>query len=84
MELKKLDKVFSEYIRRRDADDNGYVKCCTCPTVSHWKEMDCGHYYRRSFMSIRWDEMNAHDQCKNCNRLGDGENFKYQLFMIRK
>ena len=42
MYLKKLDKIFSEYIRKRDADENGYVKCCTCPTVEHWKEMDCG------------------------------------------
>ena len=26
---KKLDKIFSEYIRRKDADYGGTVECCT-------------------------------------------------------
>ena len=28
--MDKLDKVFSEYIRLRDADENGYVRCYCC------------------------------------------------------
>ena len=27
---KELDGIFSEYIRLRDADDNGWVRCITC------------------------------------------------------
>jgi hypothetical protein len=28
--IKKLDAIFSEYIRRKYADKNGIVKCYTC------------------------------------------------------
>ena len=68
-----LDKVFSEYIRRRDADEYGRVKCCTCPAVAHWAEMDCGHFVSRGNMSTRYDEMNCHAQCKTCNQVNGGE-----------
>ena len=35
----KLDRLFSEYIRRRDADA-GYCRCVTCGKLQHWREMD--------------------------------------------
>ena len=35
---KKLDKVFSEYIRRRNADHLGFITCFTCGVKRHWKE----------------------------------------------
>lgn len=84
MNLTKLDKAFSEYIRRRYADDRGYVKCCTCPTVKHWKEMDCGHYIKRDQLSTRWDERNAHAQCVDCNRFHFGRSSLYDDFMYKK
>jgi len=31
----KADKVFSEYIRRRYADDNGVTECFTCGKNDH-------------------------------------------------
>ena len=82
MDIKKLDKVFSDYIRQRDADENGLVKCCTCDTVEHWKQMDAGHYYKRGNKSVRWDERNCHAQCIICNRLNNGEDNKYWTFML--
>lgn len=84
MNIKKLDRVFSEYIRRRNADCNGRVKCCTCPTIKHWKQMDCGHYYRRAHLSVRVNEINAHAQCVHCNRFLDGNITNYILFMKSK
>jgi len=30
---KKLDKVFSQYIRLKDADEGGTVECVTLPSV---------------------------------------------------
>ena len=82
MNLKRLDKVFSEYIRRRDADENGFVKCCTCPTVKHWKQMDCGHFRKCGNLSTRWNERNAAVQCPICNRPNDGEYAKMQHYLI--
>lgn len=31
----KLDKIFSEYIRLRDADNNGMVRCISCMKIDH-------------------------------------------------
>ena len=42
--IKKLDKVFSEYIRKRDTDKNGYGLCCTCAKRLHYKEGHAGHF----------------------------------------
>ncbi len=82
MNLTKLDKVFSEYIRRRDADESGYVKCCTCPTVKHWKEMDAGHYITRSHLMTRWGVLNVNTQCHECNVLKNGHLFAYKIYLI--
>ena len=56
--VKKLDTVFSLYIRDRDK------KCCTCGSV---KNLTCGHLITRSKYSTRWNERNAFAQCKSCN-----------------
>lgn len=79
-----LDKKFSIYIRMREADEEGYVKCCTCDKVKHWKEMDCGHFQSRRFLIIRWDYRNAAAQCKGCNGFGAGEQVKFARYIDKK
>ena len=81
MDISKLDKVFSEYIRRRDADEYGRVKCCTCSTVAHWAEMDCGHFISRWNLSTRFHEMNSHSQCKACNQFHGRMQFDHLLYI---
>jgi len=56
--VRELDKVFSEYIRLRDK------RCFTCGATS---DLQCGHLFSRVAFSIRWDEFNAHAQCRSCN-----------------
>lgn len=68
-----LDKVFSEYIRRRDAGGSEYARCVTCGVVKPWKELDCGHYITRNHLSVRWDIRNCHAQCRSCNSFKGGE-----------
>ena len=63
----KLDRVFSRYIRLRDADENGTVACVTCGKLAHWKEVHAGHFIKRQHMSVRWDERNVAAQCVRCN-----------------
>ena len=79
-----LDKVFSEYIRRRDAGGREYVRCVTCSTVKHWKEMDCGHFVSRNHLSIRFDDRNAHAQCPMCNRFKGGEQYLHGVAIDKK
>lgn len=80
----KLDKLFSEYVRRSAADDRGYVKCVTCGKVAHWKDgMQAGHYVPRNHLAIRYDETNVHVQCVGCNVFKKGNMDAYALFMLR-
>jgi hypothetical protein len=67
-QLKKdLDKVFSIYIRTKYADDNGIVKCYTCPYRDHYKKLQNGHLVSRYFTATRYDERNCRPQCMTCN-----------------
>ena len=70
--IKRLDTVFSTYVRLSKADDNGYCKCISCDNINHWKDMDAGHYINRKHMSTRWDVDNVSPQCHSCNRFLSG------------
>ena len=72
--VKKLDKVFSEYIRRRNGE---MAMCVTCGKIAHWKEMQAGHFMSRRHRATRWHEDNVQTQCVKCNMFGQGEQFKF-------
>jgi len=80
----KLDKVFSEYIRLRDSDHLGYVCCCTCGKPEPWQDVDCGHFISRAYIATRFEETNAHAQCRYENRYRNGSPEEYALFIINK
>ena len=66
--VKKLDTLFSLYIRLKSADKYGNVKCYTCNTKRHYKDyMQCGHFISRRHYITRWKETNAKPQCYSCN-----------------
>lgn len=76
----KIDKVFHEYIRRRDADNNtGYCNCITCQKKIHFTESDAGHFISRGKLSTRYDERNVYSQCRKCNRFEYGRQYEYSL-----
>lgn len=77
--VKKLDKVFSQYIRLKDADHAGYVTCFTCGVTKHWKEVDAGHFQSRGKYATRWNEDNVKPQCKRCNGFRGGEQYQFAL-----
>lgn len=76
----KLWAKFSEKIRLRDADDNGYVSCVSCGHVFHWKETDCGHFIENTERSktfggnaLWYDVRNFAAQCQGCNRFNTAQ-----------
>jgi hypothetical protein len=73
-------KLFSRYIRLKDADDNGFVKCVTCGTVKHYKEMHAGHYLHNK---CDYDERNVHPQCIKCNHFLHGNGIEYHKYMLK-
>lgn len=76
--VKKLDSIFSKYIRQRNAI-NGVAECFTCGKKDNWKKLQCGHFQSRRFYSTRWDETNCQVQCAGCNVFRYGEQFKFSV-----
>ena len=75
--VKKLDVVFSQYIRLRNSDSRGMAKCFTCGKVDHWKKLQAGHFQSRRHYSTRWDEENVQVQCKSCNLFNQGMQYTF-------
>lgn len=75
--VKKLDTVFSLYIRLRYADNRGMAKCFTCGKVDHWKKLQAGHFQSRRHFSTRWNEENVQVQCQSCNLYNQGQQYIY-------
>lgn len=83
---KKLDKVFSEFIRLRDSQPFGYraFRCISCGQVKPYEQMDCGHFISRTHMSTRFDELNCNGECRACNRFSADHMIYYQANLVRK
>lgn len=79
----KADKWFSEFIRLRDSDEHGRVKCVTCSHTDHWRYLQCGHCLERGNMSTRYDEKNCNAQCAGCNWNG-GQRVKHEAAIDAK
>jgi len=73
---KEADKWFSLYIRTRDSQD-GLAECITCGVSKPIKEMQNGHFVRRSVNLLRYDELNCNDQCVGCNMFKAGDLYLY-------
>ena len=73
--IKRLDNVFSKYIRMRD-----HNICFTCGKPA----TDAGHYRSRGHLATRWNEKNVKAQCKGCNRFCNGklDVFSYKLIKL--
>jgi hypothetical protein len=71
--IEDLDAVFSQFIRLRDSDENGYVTCyCECGRVIYWTEAECMHFRDRDHMNTRFSEDACKAGCHQCNCLKDG------------
>lgn len=82
--IETLDNIFSEYVRLRDADQYGMIRCISCGKRVHWKQADAGHYVGRANMNLRYDGNNVNAQCVICNRFRSGNLKKYKRGLIIK
>ena len=78
----KADSLMSEYIRRKYADEHGYVTCVSCGRSFRWQEVDCGHFVSRRHLATRYVEENAHPECKGCNRFSTDHLIGYTTYII--
>ena len=71
--LKELQVVFNTYIRQRDKAK----PCISCDKPLSAK-FDAGHYYSvGSYPNLRFDELNVHGQCVECNQHRHGNLLEY-------
>jgi len=80
----KLWKIFSVYIRLRDSDENGMVRCITSGRLIHWKEADAGHFISRRHLATKYHEHNVNAQSRHDNRFASGEQFKHSKAIDKK
>lgn len=80
----ELDKYCSLIVRISASDKYGVVNCYTCGKRIPWKLCDNGHYRSRQALQTRWDFLNCHCQCQNCNRLLRGNLSRYREHLVRE
>lgn len=80
--LAEAQVQFNKYIRLRDYDQP-CISCNTPPNdrTNFW---DCGHYRSvGACPELRFEELNAHKQCKKCNRTDSGLSGNIVEYRIR-
>lgn len=80
----KLDKEFSLFIRLRDAMPSGHFRCISCGQIKPFEQADCGHFHSRRHLATRFDEDNAHAECRACNRFSADHLIGYERNLIAK
>lgn len=75
IETDVADKLFSEFIRKRDP------KCKRCK----WKPTtDCSHFWERGSSSTRYDPRNADGLCRECHVLWEGRRNGAKEYKIKQ
>lgn len=83
--IKEAQYAFNAYTRCRDK----LLPCISCGRPLAQDAVgggfDCGHYRSTGSAShLRFNEDNAHGQCKNCNRYGAGRAVDYRIGLIAR
>lgn len=80
---RKLDAVFSQYIRLKSSEA-GLAKCYTCGVTKDWQSLQNGHYIPRRHLNTRWLELNCKPQCMPCNIYKKGNYDVYALNLTKE
>lgn len=80
---KELDRVFSIWIRNRDSKD-GFNVCFTCGARKRIAELQAGHYHSRTYVALRWDDINVQNQCVACNIFKEGNKPMFAVNLQKK
>ncbi len=85
---KKLDKIVSEYIRKRDCLLTTWTithwVCITCWEKKEYSHFDAGNFVSRANRATRWNEFNISLQCKVCNCWGWWRQYEHWIALDKK
>jgi len=78
--MKEAQAAFNAYIRQRDE----MLPCVSCPSTDAG-QWHAGHYRTTAAApELRFDEMNCHKQCAQCNNYKSGNVSEYRLNLIER
>lgn len=80
----KVWKVFSLYIRLKDADPLGYNYCYTCNKKFYYKDLQAGHGLSGRGNSILFDIDLVKPQCPRCNLFLGGNYDAFHTKLIKE
>lgn len=77
--LREAQAVFNRWVRLRDAD----LPCISCGiTIAKW---DAGHYRSvGSNPALRFEPLNNHKQCFQCNQRKSGNAIEYRIGLVAR
>jgi hypothetical protein len=79
--LNILQKVFNTYIRKRDEGK----PCISCDKVLKPNDINAGHFYSLgAYPNLRFNELNVHNQCIECNLYKHGNVLEYSLRLPKR
>jgi hypothetical protein len=81
---KRLDGVFSQFIRYSRSDAEGNALCYTCGHKYPVKKLHNGHYILRGYTNVRWNESNCRPQCGVCNLWRKGEPVVFRENLVKE
>lgn len=82
---KKAVKIFNEFIRLRDSDENGNFICIACGKPKPKGQLQAGHYYPSGQNPVvRLDERNVNGECVHCNYYSGEHLIWYKKRLIEK
>lgn len=82
IKIDPLDKVFSEYIRKRAVFNT--LGCEFCGSQRAWDRLQCSHFHGRRSRMTRYDPENACGLCFTCHIfLGEHPNIHSEFFKKR-
>lgn len=61
------DRVVSRYIRLRDMEKDGKIRCYCCGKPVKWEKAHAMHFVNRQHMATRFLMDNLHSGCVECN-----------------
>jgi hypothetical protein len=81
---KRLDALFSQFVRYSAADIDGNAPCYTCKHIYPVKKLHNGHYVLRGYKATRWDLDNCRPQCGVCNLWRKGEPVVFRENLVKE
>lgn len=80
---KKLDILFSQYIRHKFSK-HGMCLCYTCDKILPIKQIQNGHFISRQYLATRWEVDNCRPQCFGCNVYGHGKFLDFEERLVKE